>query len=102
MGVTSVSSSSVIVSFDGLVLENEKLAPHYYYIIYVVTITATEQTFTLETSPITHNASKEVVFEGLEPATTYHVKVQPFRVDIKNNLTEAGEPIQVIVFTTGI
>ena len=97
MGVTSVSSSSVNVSFDGLVLEDDTLAPHYYY---VVTITTTGQkNFTLETSPIPHNASKEVVFEGLEPETTYDVQVLPFRVDIENNLTEAGEPAALVIVT---
>ena len=95
----STSYSLAEIQFEQLAL-NDSIAEYYYYVIHYE---EGGMNFTGELLK-SHDMTKALVVtkvKGLNPGTTYFMRVVPFRQDSENNLTESGWPTQEISFTTG-
>ena len=99
LDVISFTSSSVQLQVEQLTL-NKAMTPYYFYVIQYK-----EAGMSFSDGPtMPHkDASKWVVatIDGLRSATEYDIQVMPFRKDILNNITQAGQPTAKLSLITG-
>ena len=97
--VISVTSSSAQVQVEQLTLD-ETMSPYYFY---VLQYKEHRMNFSDGLRMPHSDASSWVVttIDGLKSGTEYVIQVMPFRMDIENNITEAGVPTKKLSLRTG-
>ena len=100
LGVISVTSSSVQLQMEQLSI-TEIMSPYYFYVIQYK-----EAGVDFADGPrMSHRDVSSWVLatiDGLKSGTEYIIQAMPFRKDIENNITEAGQPTKKLLIKTGI